>query len=164
MKISLIAAVAENGAIGKNNDLIWRISDDLKRFKRLTTGHHIIMGRKNFESFPKPLPNRTHIILTRDKSYSAEGCLVVNTFGAALEVCREEAHVFIIGGAEIYRLALEADCVDELLITHVHKNFEADTFMPEIDYTQWNRHYTSGELYDEKSGLSYTFSDYSRQR
>lgn len=160
MKLALIAAVAENGVIGKDNDLIWRISDDLKRFKRLTTGHHIIMGRKNFESFPKKLPNRTHVILTRDKNYSAEGCLVVHSFEEALRVCSAEEKVFVIGGAEIYRLALAANAVDELNITHVHNSFDGDTFMPEIDYTRFSRVYTSGKLHDEKSGLDYTYSDY----
>jgi dihydrofolate reductase len=160
MIVSLIAAVAENGVIGKNNDLIWRISEDLKRFKRLTTGHHIILGRKNFESFPKPLPNRTHVILTRDKSYTAEGCVVVHSLDEALAYCKNEAEIFIIGGAEIYKLALEANIVDKLFITHVLANFEGDTFMPEINYTTWQRVYTSGELSDEKSGLRYVYSDY----
>lgn len=160
MIVSLIAAVAENGVIGKNNDLIWRISEDLKRFKRLTTGHHIILGRKNFESFPKPLPNRTHVILTRDKSYTAEGCVVVHSLDEALAYCKNETEIFIIGGAEIYKLALEANVVDKLFITHVLARFEGDTFMPEIDYTNWQRVYTSGELSDEKSGLRYVYSDY----
>ena len=104
--ITLIAAAAENNALGKDNDLLWHLPEDFKRFKQITSGHYIIMGRKTFESFPKPLPNRTHIIITRQKEYLADGCLVVHSLEEALEISPQNEEVFIIGGAQIYKQAL----------------------------------------------------------
>ena len=133
--ITLIAAAAENDALGKENDLIWHISEDLKRFKRLTTGHAIIMGRKTFESMPKALPNRTNIILTKKKDYQPEGALVVNTVEEALALVEEDAQPFIIGGGEIYRLFMET--CDRIELTRVHHDFDADVFFPSIDTSKW---------------------------
>ena len=96
--IIMIAAVAENNALGKDNDLVWHLPNDFKRFKTLTSGHHIIMGRKTFESFPKPLPNRTHVIITRQKNYKAEGCIIVDSIEKALEICPKNEDTYIIGG------------------------------------------------------------------
>jgi dihydrofolate reductase len=104
--ITLIAAAAENNALGKDNDLLWHLPEDFKRFKQITSGHFIIMGRKTFESFPKPLPNRTHIIITRQEEYLVEGCLVVHSLEEALEIAPQNEEVFIIGGAQIYEQAL----------------------------------------------------------
>ena len=104
--IIMIAAVAENNALGKDNDLVWHLPNDFKRFKTLTSGHHIIMGRKTFESFPKPLPNRTHVIITRQKNYKAEGCIIVDSIEKALEICPKNEDTYIIGGGEIYTLSL----------------------------------------------------------
>jgi dihydrofolate reductase len=101
--ITLIAAVAENNALGKNNDLLWHLPKDFKRFKEITFGHYIIMGRKTFESFPKPLPNRTHIVVSRQKNYAPIGCIVVKNLEKAFEICPNNDVIFVIGGGEIYK-------------------------------------------------------------
>ena len=126
--ITMIAAVGENNALGKDNDLLWHLPNDFKRFKQLTTGHFIIMGRKTFESFPKPLPKRTHIIITRDKNYKIkhDNCIVVHSLEEALKLTIEDENPFIIGGGEIYKQGEKF--ADKLEITRVHKDFEADTF------------------------------------
>lgn len=133
--ITMIAAAAENNALGKNNDLIWHISEDLKRFKRLTSGHAIIMGRKTFESMPKALPNRKNIVLTNKKDYHPEGATVVHTLEDALALVKDDSQPFIIGGGEIYRLFMPY--CDRIELTRVHHNFEADVFFPKIDLNQW---------------------------
>ena len=133
--LTMIAAAAENNALGKNNDLIWHISNDLKRFKRLTSGHAIIMGRKTFESIPKALPNRTNIVLTNKKDYQPEGALVVHSIEKALALVKEDPQPFIIGGGEIYRIFMPY--CDRIELTRVHHSFEADVFFPEIDLNQW---------------------------
>ena len=124
--ITLIAAAAQNDALGKDNDLIWHISEDLKRFKRLTTGHAIIMGRKTFESMPKALPNRTNIVLTKNKNYKAEGAVLASTIEEALVLAGEDNQPFIIGGAQIYSLFM--DHCNRIELTRVHHDFEADVF------------------------------------
>ncbi len=111
--IIMIAAVAENNALGKDNDLVWHLPNDFKRFKSLTTNHHIIMGRKTFESFPKPLPNRVHVIITRQKDYQAEGCIVVDSIEKAIAACPENEDSYIIGGGEIYNLGLSLIHISE---------------------------------------------------
>lgn len=125
--ITLIAAAGENNELGKDNDLLWHLPNDFKRFKTLTSGHYIIMGRKTFESFPKPLPNRTHIIITRNKNYNVpEGCFVVNSIEKALEICPKDETIYIIGGGEIYKQSIDiADCIE---LTRVHSTFDADAF------------------------------------
>lgn len=133
--LTMIAAAAENNALGKDNDLIWHISEDLKRFKRLTSGHAIIMGRKTFESMPKALPNRTNIVLTNKKDYQPEGATVVHSLEDALALVKDDSQPFIIGGGEIYRLFMPY--CDRIELTRVHQNFEADVFFPEIDLNQW---------------------------
>ena len=133
--ITIIVAVAANNVIGKNNDLIWHISEDLKRFKSLTSGHAIIMGRKTFESLPKALPNRTNIVVTRNRSYRAEGAHVCYSMEKALQLTVNDQQPFIIGGGEIYRNALYFANTIEL--TRVHRDFEGDTFFPEIDSKYW---------------------------
>jgi len=127
--ITIIAAIAENNALGKNNDLIWHLPADLKRFKKTTTGHHIIMGRNTFESIGKPLPNRTTVIITRNPDYKVEGCIVVNSLEKALEIAKNDETPFIIGGAQIYKQAISI--ADKLDITEVHHSFDADVFFPE---------------------------------
>ena len=128
--LTMIAAAAKNDALGKDNDLIWHISEDLKRFKRLTSGHAIIMGRKTFESMPKALPNRTNIVLTNKKDYQPEGAIVVHTIEDALNLVKDDTQPFIIGGGEIYRLFMPY--CDRIELTRVHHNFEADVFFPKI--------------------------------
>lgn len=156
--ITMIAAVAENNALGKNNELLWHLPDDFKRFKQVTSGHYIIMGRKTFESFPKPLPNRTHIVITRQKDYHPEGCIVVNTIEKALEISQKEAEVFIIGGGEIYNLALPF--ADKLDLTRVHDTFEADAFFPEFDADQWQLISEEYHPKDERHQTDFTFQTF----
>ncbi len=156
--IILIAAVAQNNAIGKNNDLLWHLPNDFKRFKQLTTGHYIVMGRKTFESFPKPLPNRTHVIITRQKNYHKENCIVVSSLKKALEVCPKNEGVYIIGGGEIYNQSIEI--AHKIELTRVHESFEADTFFPEIDATKWKLIFEEFHDKDEKHSCSFTFQTF----
>ncbi|TCN60712.1 dihydrofolate reductase [Flavobacterium circumlabens] len=159
--IIMIAAVAENNALGKNNELVWHLPNDFRRFKALTTNHYIIMGRKTFESFPKPLPNRTHVIITRQKDYNPEGCIVVDSIEKALAACPAEEDSYIIGGGEIYNLGLPyADIIE---ITKVHHTFEADTFFPKINKNEWQLVEAETNLKDEKHQYDYTYETYIRK-
>ncbi|HAN19979.1 MAG TPA: dihydrofolate reductase [Bacteroidales bacterium] len=133
--ISIIVAVAENNVIGKDNNLIWHLPKDLKHFKETTTGHYVIQGRKTFESCGKPLPNRTNVIITRDKNYKAEGCIVVHSLQEALDFAKNESEIFIIGGGNIYKQALPI--ADRIYLTKVHHVFDGDTFFPEINMNEW---------------------------
>ena len=154
----MIAAAAENNALGKNNELVWHLPNDFKRFKSLTTGHHIIMGRKTFESFPKPLPNRTHIVISRQENYNPEGCIVVDSIEKAIALCPENDDSYIIGGGEIYNLALPFTDIIEL--TKVHHSFEADAFFPEIDKNEWTLVESEENYKDEKHLYDYTYETY----
>ena len=158
--ITIIAAIANNNALGKDNQLIWHLSADLKRFKKLTTGHHIIMGRKTFESIGKPLPNRTTIIITRNKDYKQEGCLVAHSLDEALKMVKNDDSPFIIGGAQIYKEAIKI--VDKLDITFVHHDFEADVFFPEIDLKIWKETDRENFKADEKNKFDYSFVTFER--
>lgn len=159
--ITLIAAVAENNALGKDNQLLWHLPDDFKRFKERTSHHHIIMGRKTFESFPKPLPNRTHVIITRQDYKAPEGCIVVDSVEKAIAVCPKNEETFIIGGGEIYKQSI--GIADKLDITKVHHLFEADTFFPEIDLNEWDLTYSELHHKDEKHAYSFSFQTYLRK-
>ena len=163
--ILLIAAVGENYELGKDNQLLWHLPDDFKRFKQLTTGHHIILGRKTFESFPKPLPNRTHVIITRQKDYlknsPCENCIVVNSIKEALKIVPKDEATYIIGGAEIYNQSIELADVVEL--TRVHSSFEADTFFPEIDQNEWELTFEEFHAKDEKHLFDFTFQTFVRK-
>ena len=163
--ILLIAAVGENYELGKDNQLLWHLPDDFKRFKQLTTGHHIILGRKTFESFPKPLPNRTHVIITRQKDYLKnspyENCIVVNSIQDALKIVPKDEATYIIGGAEIYKQSIELADVVEL--TRVHGSFEADTFFPEIDLNEWELTFEEFHAKDEKHLYDFTFQTFVRK-
>lgn len=159
----MIAAAAEDNALGKDNDLLWHLPDDFKRFKKLTSGHKIIMGRKTFESFPKPLPNRTHIIITRDQQYTTdyENCIVVHTIEQAIDLVNNEI-AFVIGGGEIYTL-LE-NFSDKIELTRVHANFEeADTFFPEIDESIWMLTQQEFHPADERHEYAFTYLTYTRK-
>jgi dihydrofolate reductase len=162
MKLSLIVAVAENGVIGHNNQLIWHLPNDLKQFKRLTTGHCIIMGRKTFESIGKPLPNRTSIIISRNLDFQIEGCITVNSLENAILAAKkiENEETFIIGGAEIYRLALPI--IDKIYLTEVHHIFEGDTSFPVIDKTIWQETHREDFEIDEKHIVKYSFVEMER--
>lgn len=160
--ITIIAAIGQNNELGKNNDLIWHLPADLKRFKKVTSGHHIIMGRNTFESIGKPLPNRTTVIITRNDNYFKEGCLIANSIEQALELAKGDDEIYIIGGAQIYQQAIVSDLVDKLDITIVHESFDADVFFPEIDKTKWKE--TSREDFkaDEKNKFDYSFVSYEK--
>lgn len=160
--ITMIAAAAENNALGKDNDLVWHLPDDFRRFKELTTGHHIIMGRKTFESFPKPLPNRTHVVITRKKDYKKEGAVVVNSLEEALELAKDDGQPYIIGGGEIYSLALpEADKIE---LTRVHGTFQADAFFPKIDENNWKLVSSTFHPKDERHEYAFTYLTYERAK
>jgi dihydrofolate reductase len=154
----LIAATSQNNALGKDNKIIWHLPDDFKRFKELTSGHHIIMGRKTFESFPKPLPNRTHVVITRQKNYNPEGCFVVNSIEEAFEICPKTEDVFLIGGAEIYKLGLPF--TDKIELTYINETFEADAFFPEIDFSEWKLTNEEFHSKDEKHAHDFSFQTY----
>ena len=158
--ITIIAAIAKNNALGKDNDLIWHLPADLKRFKKVTTGHHILMGRTTFESIGKPLPNRTTVIITRNNTYFKDGCLIANSIEEAIELAKEDENAFLIGGAQIYQQALKSDLVDRLDITLVHKEFEADVFFPEIDKNVWKEVSREDFKADEKNKYDYSFVSY----
>ncbi|MFC7356518.1 dihydrofolate reductase [Jejudonia soesokkakensis] len=159
--ITMIAAAGENNELGKNNDLVWHLPDDFKRFKKLTTGHYIIMGRKTFESFPKPLPNRTHVVITRDKNYSKPGAVVVHSLDEALIKASADTQPFIIGGGEIYKQALEVS--DKIELTRVHGTFDADTFFPEIPTSEWELSESIFHSKDEKHDFSFTYETWIRK-
>lgn len=161
--VTIIVAVSENQVIGKDNDLIWNLSSDLKRFKRLTSGHYIIMGRNTFESFPKPLPNRTHVVITRQKNYKVpKGVLVVNSLEKAIEISKEDAQPYIIGGGEIYKQAL--DVADRIELTRVHDHFEGDTFFPKLDLEVWKEINNERIKKDEKHTCDFSFITYEKQK
>ncbi|WP_295794972.1 dihydrofolate reductase [Mucilaginibacter sp.] len=159
MTISIVVAISENRAIGKDNKLLWYLPNDLKHFKAITSGHTVIMGRKTYESVGKPLPNRRNIIITR-QDIKIEGCEVVNSIKAALELCRTEREVFIVGGAEIYKQSLHL--TDRIYLTVVHKQFEGDSFFPEIKKTDWLQVSREDHQPDEKNSLPYSFITYER--
>lgn len=158
--LTMIAAAAENNALGKDNDLIWHISEDLKRFKRLTTGHAIIMGRKTFESMPKALPNRTNIVLTKRKDYQAKGAEVVHTVEDALELVKEDVQPFIIGGGQIYSLFMPL--CDRIELTRVHHEFEADVYFPDIDLNEFEVIAEEYVSKTEEQPYNYTYLTYKK--
>ncbi|OOM16705.1 dihydrofolate reductase [Clostridium saccharobutylicum] len=156
--LSIIVAIAKNNVIGKDNKLIWHISEDLKRFKSITSGKSMIMGRKTFESLPGILPNREHIILTRDKNFkvNSDKVKVVNDLDTLIEKysnCEDE--VFVIGGAEVYKQLLPY--AHKLYLTKIDTDFEGDTYFPQINYDEFKSEFTSEKFADEKNGLNYTF-------
>lgn len=156
MIVSMIVAIAENNAIGKGNQLLWRMPADLKHFKNATTGHTVIMGRKTFDSVGKPLPNRRNIVITRNTDLKIAGTEVVNTLEKAIALCDENEEVFIVGGAEIYKMAM--DITDKIYLTVIHGVFEADTFFPSIDQEIWQETEVVDNKADEKNPFDYTFS------
>ena len=161
MITSIIVAVSENNVIGKDNGLIWHLPDDLNYFKEKTLGHHILMGRKNYLSIPekyRPLAKRINLILTRNKNFKAPGCITVNDIEDAKRQVEhtDEDEFFIIGGGEIYNLALQKNMVDRLYITKIHHTFEGDTFFPEIDNKKWKK--VSESYHDKNAKHQYAFS------
>lgn len=157
----LIAAAAENNALGKDNKMLWHLPDDFKHFKSLTSHHYIIMGRKTFETFPAPLPNRKHIIITRQVDYDApEGCVVVHSLEQALKLTSGQDEVYVIGGGEIYDQALPF--ADKIELTRVHHAFEADAFFPDFKHEEWKLLSELKHDEDEKHQYSFTFQTFIR--
>ena len=162
-EICIAVAVGENFAIGKNNQLLWHMPADLKFFKQTTLGHTIIMGRKTFDSVGKPLPNRRNIVITRDSSLKIDGVEVVNSLDEALAITQhEEKPIFIVGGAEIYRQALSK--TDTIYLTTIHHTFDADTFFPTIDRSEWEIISSEPHKADEKNKYDYTFEVLKRKK
>ena len=156
--ITIIAAAGSNNELGKDNDLVWHLPKDFKRFKKLTTGHHIIMGRKTFQSFPKPLPNRVHIVITRNTDYHPEGAIIVHSMTEALELAKNDPQIFIIGGGEIYKLGMKI--ADKIELTRVNSSFEADTFFPEIPSDDWKLISEEFHLKDEKHKFNFSYQTF----
>jgi dihydrofolate reductase len=158
MLVSIIVAAAQNGVIGRQNQLIWHLPNDLRQFKRLTVGHPILMGRKTFESIGKPLPGRTSIIISRNQEFQITGCVTVSTLEKALEAARQTGtdEAFVIGGAEIYRLALPL--TDRIYLTEVRADFEGDAFF-EIPHraTEWQETSRVAHAADEKHATAFDF-------
>ncbi len=160
--ITMIAAAGEKNELGKDNDLLWHLPDDFKRFKQLTTGHHIIMGRKTFETFPKPLPNRVHIVITRNKNYKKEAAIVVHNMQEALKIAKDDDQPFIIGGGEIYKMGLPV--AHKIELTRVHGSFaDADTFFPEFSADEWQLTSELEHQKDEKHKYSFVYQTWVRK-
>ena len=167
MRVSLIVAIAANNGIGKNNDLLWHLPNDMKYFKEKTLNHTIITGRKNYISIPekyRPLVNRTNIVLTRNADFKEEGCIVKHNMQDAIEYALdiEDEEIFIIGGGQIYQEALEEHLIDRMYVTHVHETFEADTFFPKIDDTIWKKINELTVEADEKNPYKHSFAVYEK--
>lgn len=161
--LSIIVAIAQNGAIGKDNDLLWHLSGDLKRFKKLTTGHPVVMGRRTWDSLPKrPLPGRQNIVMTQNPDFVAEGATVVHSINGlfkALKGCDDE--VFVMGGAAIYKVLLPY--ANRLYITRVYRDYDADVYFPTIDMSDFTLVKFGEPMYDEESGLDYAYEEYDRK-
>lgn len=156
--LSLIVAVAGNGVIGLNNTLPWHLPEDLKRFRALTTGHHIIMGRKTYESLNRLLPDRTTVIVTRNRDFAVAGAVVAHSLQDAIAKCGDDAEAFLIGGAELY--AEGFNLADKLYLTEIHAEYEGDAFMPEFDLEQWQE--ISRESHTSVNGLRFSYVTYTR--
>lgn len=161
MIVSIVVAIAENNAIGKDNQLLWHLPADLKHFKDITSGHTVIMGRKTYDSIGKPLPNRRNIVVTRNRELELPGTEITNSLEEALALCEGTEEIFIIGGAELYNRALAA--TNRIYLTKVHQTYEADTFFPEIDPAEWKELSIENHLPDEKNKVAYTFSTLERK-
>ena len=160
--ITLIAAAAENNALGKDNEMIWHLPDDFKRFKKLTSGHDIILGRKTYESLDGPLPNRKHIIITRQDNYAenvdSDCCVVIDSIEEAIAKTNPDEENFVIGGGEIYKLALAL--ADKIELTRVHGTFDADAYFPEIDMNNWTLANEEYHPKDEKHKVDFTYQTF----
>ncbi len=167
MNLSIIVAMAQNRTIGVNNTLPWRCPEDLKHFKALTMGHHMIMGRKTFESIGKALPGRTTVVVTRDRDLIIEGCLMAHSLEAAITACSQrdahsdETEVFIVGGAEIYALSLPL--TNKLYITEIQQDVEGDAHFPEVDRTVWQEEAREIRYQELPQPLEYHFVTYCKK-
>jgi dihydrofolate reductase len=160
--ISIIVAIASNQAIGKDNQLLWHIPADLKRFKKITSGHSMIMGKNTFFSLPvRPLPNRRSIVLTDIADEKIDGCEMAYSIDDSITLCDSDKENFVIGGGSIYNQFL--GIAQKMYITRVHKDFEADTFFPEINPNEWYRSEIEEVPFDESCGLGYTYETWERK-
>jgi dihydrofolate reductase len=165
MIVSFVVALASNGVIGKNNDLPWKLPDDMKFFMQKTKGHCVILGRKNFESLPdkyKPLPDRTNIVVTRNHSYSAPGCVLVHSIEEALEMAKKynETEAMVIGGAEIYKLAFPY--ADRLYLTEIKAAVEGDTYFPDFNRSEWKEVERIPHAQDQRHAYAFDFVTYEK--
>lgn len=168
MKVALIVAVDSDRGIGRNNDLMWHLPADMRFFRQTTSGHIVVLGRKNYESIPerfRPLPNRENAVLTRNRAFEAPGCEVFHSLEECLNHYKneEERTVFIIGGGEIYRQALDLGVIEEMYITHVRKSFGADTFFPEFDPDDWTAEQIMEQSADEKHEAGFEILKYTKR-
>lgn len=166
MVVSLIVAVSENKVIGKDNDLVWHLPNDMKLFRDTTKGHFVIMGRKNYESIPhkyRPLPSRTNVIVTRQDDYKAKGCLVVNSVEKAIEIAQKagDKEPFVIGGGQIYKHAIENNLVDRIYLTRVHTEIDGDTYFDDLD-DSWKLVHSDLHPSDDKHSFAFTFQTFER--
>ena len=165
MKCALIVAMGKHREIGKDNDLLWRLPRDMQFFKETTQGHTVVMGRKNWESIPdkfRPLPNRKNIVISRNADYNPEGAILITDLKELDQHLEADKKCFIIGGAQIYQLALEQDLIDEMYITHVHENFDADTYFPFVNWEGWIEEDLLEYEKDDKNPHSFTVTKYTR--
>ena len=161
MRLSIIAAMSANRVIGRNNSLPWKLPEDLKRFKKLTMGHHLLMGRKTFESIGRSLPGRTTVVITRRTGYTPTGALVAHSIEQALQMAAGDDEVFVAGGAQIYQQTLPR--ADRLYLTSIHQEFEGDTDFPEFDESDWQLTFQESRQPDEQNSYSYSFLIYERK-
>ncbi len=161
--LSIIVAMADNRAIGKDNDLLWHLSGDLKRFKKLTTGHPVVMGRKTWDSLPKrPLPGRQNIVMTTNPNFAADGATVVHSINELFNVLKDcDDEVFVMGGASIYQMLLPF--TNRLYVTRVYRDYEADVYFPTIDMSEFTLVSLGDPMQDEESGLDYAYEEYDRK-
>lgn len=158
-KLSIIVAMANNSVIGINNSLPWHLPEDLKRFRALTIGHHIIMGRKTYESLGRLLPGRTTVIVTRNKNYQIQGALIAHSLEQAISLCGDDSEVFLIGGAELYQTGLKL--ADKLYLTEVSLDVAGDAFFPEFDLSNW--HEVAREALVSEKSISFSYVTYQRK-
>ena len=168
MKVALIVAMDLERGIGRDNDLMWHLPNDMRFFTDTTRGQVVVMGRRNYDSIPdkyRPLPGRENVVLSRNTSFEAPNCKVFNTLAECLEYYKNETDrtIFIIGGGEIYRLALEAGVVEEMYITHINYRYGADTFFPEFDLREWNVETVLEQAVDERHEASFTALHYTKK-
>jgi dihydrofolate reductase len=160
-KLAIIVAMARNRTIGINNTLPWRIPEDLKRFKSLTMGHHLIMGRKTFDSIGKPLPGRITVVVTRNEALKIEGCIMAHSLEEAIKACAGDDEIFIVGGAELYALAMP--WVETIYLTEINLDVAGDTYFPEFDRTQWQELAREQRSQESPQALEYHFVTYGRK-
>ena len=158
-QLSIIVAVANGNVIGINNSMPWHLPEDLKRFRTLTTGHHIVMGRKTYESLGRLLPGRTTVIVTRNHDYAVEGAIIAHSVEEALAACTDDDEVFLIGGAELYQQGFIH--ADKLYLTEVHADFEGDAFLPQFDLSRWQEDFRESHAAD--NGLTFSYVTYTRR-